>query len=278
MNKLECVNSCQLSLHKTKHLEMETPTALVSHKASTPTVSDVDMVMKELETLQQRVDSIEVMVSPAPPLPPPLIVGYMSPAPRRTPKSAKKPPKSPKSSSKIPIGKKPRRSKRSKDKRKKAVPTTKSTADIVAAATPLTRTPKSTFSRKPKTSSRKSSPIPWAKTPNKSLPTRFSSPNPTEANGFISNDSTEIFKPVVTTAAPAISTDDRRRPLLLAKKLYGHFVNLQTQYVDLKTTLDRQANALNKHHFKIKKLSNSNLLLKEENALFQARMRVAQVR
>ena len=253
---------------------------MVRPPEGTPTVADVDLVMEELYSLQQRVDSIEQSFSPpANPVPSNPVVGYMSPAPRhvvapatRTPKSAKK---APKSTAKIPIGKK-RRSKRSKDgkrvKKKDKVPSSpKAKSRAIISHTPRLASAPSRPRASPKPS--RSSPIPWAKTPKHSLPTRFSSPPPTESNGFISNDSGEIFKPTTTTS---INVDDeRRRPLLLAKKLYGHFVNLQTQYVDLKTTLDRQTNSLNSHHFKMKKISNSNLLLKQENELLQARIRVA---
>lgn len=197
---------------------METPLTMTARPEKTPTTADVDLVMEELYSLQQRVDSIEKSFSPPahPPSQPRRIVGYMSPAAtksksphhRSTPNLAKK---TPKSTVKIPIGKK-RRSKRAKDGKRlkkdgsKAPSSPKAKSKAMVAHTP-----------RPTTTPSRSSPIPWAKTPKNSLPTRFSSPPPTKSNGFIANDSGEIFKPTITTSVNV--DDERRRPLLLAKKV-----------------------------------------------------------
>ena len=165
-----------------------------------------------------------------------------------------------------------RRPKRSKAKRKKsAVPTTPASLSASTTTAPSSLARSAATAR----SSKVCGPT-FARSPRSSLPTRFSSSSPEIVSGGFAPKCGIIGAPDAPRfKAPVSLVDERRRPLILAKKLYGHFVNLQSSYLDLKTTLDRQTSALSDNHFKVKQMHSKTKSLEEENELLKSRLRVA---
>lgn len=85
--------------------------------------------------------------------------------------------------------------------------------------------------------------------------------------------SPEVFSPTSFTSLPP-SASTSTRPLLLAKKLYGHLVNLQQQHSTLKHENDHQLDLIGHSQLKLKKQANIIIRMEEENKILHARLRV----
>ncbi|GMH59720.1 hypothetical protein TL16_g02888 [Triparma laevis f. inornata] len=115
--------------------------------------------------------------------------------------------------------------------------------------------------------------IPWAKTPTRSIPTRFNS-TPATPGGF--DDEDHLFEPLGRTSI--MTEEEGRRPLLIAKKIYGHLVNLQGSYMTMKKTLENTQSVLGNTSHELKASKNSTLKVVEENGILRSQLRAAKER
>ena len=83
------------------------------------------------------------------------------------------------------------------------------------------------------------------------------------------NDSEELFSPLAQTTIN--SSEEGRRPLLIAKKIYGHLVNLQGSYMSLKKMFEQQTTVLGSTSLQLKRETNMKLKAREENEILRSR-------
>ncbi|GMI15297.1 hypothetical protein TrVE_jg10010 [Triparma verrucosa] len=116
--------------------------------------------------------------------------------------------------------------------------------------------------------------IPWAKTPTKSIPRRFTGTPAGFDGGF--DDSEKLFEPLGRTSI--MTEEEGRRPLLIAKKIYGHLVNLQGSYMSMKKSLENTQTVLGTTSHELKATKNTALKIKEENGILRSQLRAAKER
>jgi len=245
------------------------------------------MLLSELYTLQKRVDEVESTIQASTPSPPKSIVassrgkemesrvrigvGFTSPS---TPLMAS--PAGRKGKTKAVKGKKRRPKKSKASTVAEEVLLQRSSASNNASLTlrDLSSSGTTTAGAGRKSPAEPTGNIPWAKTPMRSLPTRFTSSPPSFGNDFTINDSEDLFAPLAQTTIN--SSEEGRRPLLIAKKIYGHLVNLQGSYMSLKKMFDQQTTALGNTSIQLKRQTNLKLKVKEENEILRSRLRAQQ--